>query len=135
MAISSIVKPTPLIKHTHVKSLRITALISVRHSFSLIFWVIAQWEPVDLQRRRLSHNTLISPELLSASDLSDCGLVSFPDGVFKMIRSCTDNIHKISLANNQIKALSNKFFITFTQLRGETRSSSELQVSLWTNHH
>ncbi|KAK9965958.1 hypothetical protein ABG768_005018 [Culter alburnus] len=50
-------------------------------------------------------------------DLSDCGLVSFPDGVFKMIRSCTDNIHKISLANNQIKALSNKFFVTFTQLR------------------
>ncbi|XP_051771328.1 leucine-rich repeat-containing protein 20 isoform X2 [Ctenopharyngodon idella] len=50
-------------------------------------------------------------------DLSDCGLVSFPDGVFKMIRSCTDNIHKISLANNQIKALSNKFFLTFTQLR------------------
>uniref|UniRef100_A0A9J8APM9 Leucine rich repeat containing 20 n=2 Tax=Cyprinus carpio carpio TaxID=630221 RepID=A0A9J8APM9_CYPCA len=50
-------------------------------------------------------------------DLSDCGLVSFPDGVFKMIRSCTDNIQKISLANNQIKALSNKFFLTFTQLR------------------
>ncbi|XP_073684113.1 leucine-rich repeat-containing protein 20 isoform X2 [Garra rufa] len=50
-------------------------------------------------------------------DLSDCSLISFPEGVFKMIRSCTDNIHKISLANNQIKALSNKFFLTFTQLR------------------
>ncbi|XP_016141053.1 leucine-rich repeat-containing protein 20-like [Sinocyclocheilus grahami] len=50
-------------------------------------------------------------------DLSGCGLVSFPDGIFKMIRSCTDNIQKISLANNQIKALSNKFFLTFTRLR------------------
>nr|XP_021335731.1 leucine-rich repeat-containing protein 20 isoform X2 [Danio rerio] len=50
-------------------------------------------------------------------DLSDCGLISFPDGVFKMIRSCSENIHKISLADNQIKALSNKFFLTFTQLR------------------
>ncbi|XP_051529609.1 leucine-rich repeat-containing protein 20 [Myxocyprinus asiaticus] len=49
-------------------------------------------------------------------DLSDCGLISFPDGVFKMMRSCTYNIHKISLANNQLKALSNKFFLTFTQL-------------------
>ncbi|KAK7135136.1 hypothetical protein R3I93_018289 [Phoxinus phoxinus] len=50
-------------------------------------------------------------------DLSDCGLVSFPDGVFKMMRSCIHNIHTISLANNHIKALSNKFFLTFTQLR------------------
>ncbi|XP_065128419.1 leucine-rich repeat-containing protein 20 isoform X1 [Paramisgurnus dabryanus] len=50
-------------------------------------------------------------------DLSDCGLISFPDGVFKMLRSCTDNIHKISLANNQLKALSSKFFLTFSQLR------------------
>ncbi|XP_051958232.1 leucine-rich repeat-containing protein 20 isoform X1 [Xyrauchen texanus] len=49
-------------------------------------------------------------------DLSDCGLVSFPDGVFKMLRSCTENIHKISLANNQLKSLSHKFFRTFTQL-------------------
>ncbi|TRY59116.1 hypothetical protein DNTS_009559, partial [Danionella cerebrum] len=50
-------------------------------------------------------------------DLSDCGLISFPDGIFKMIRSCSENIEKISLANNQIKALGNKFFLTFTQLR------------------
>ncbi|XP_067285931.1 leucine-rich repeat-containing protein 20 isoform X1 [Pseudorasbora parva] len=50
-------------------------------------------------------------------DLSDCSLVSFPDGVFKMMRSCTHNIHTLSLANNQIKALSGKFFQTFTQLR------------------
>ncbi|KAG1930431.1 leucine-rich repeat-containing protein 20 isoform X2 [Pimephales promelas] len=50
-------------------------------------------------------------------DLSDCELVSFPDGVFRMMRSCTHTIHTISLANNHIKALSSKFFLTFTQLR------------------
>uniref|UniRef100_A0A8B9JGE2 Leucine rich repeat containing 20 n=1 Tax=Astyanax mexicanus TaxID=7994 RepID=A0A8B9JGE2_ASTMX len=51
------------------------------------------------------------------SDLSDCKLISFPDGVFKVLRSCTDKIHKITLANNEVKALTNKFFSTFTQLR------------------
>ncbi|KAL6475784.1 hypothetical protein MHYP_G00168240 [Metynnis hypsauchen] len=50
-------------------------------------------------------------------DLSDCKLISFPDGVFKVLRSCTDNILKITLANNEVKALTNKFFTTFTQLR------------------
>ncbi|XP_072523308.1 leucine-rich repeat-containing protein 20 [Salminus brasiliensis] len=50
-------------------------------------------------------------------DLSDCKLISFPDGVFKVLRSCTDKIHKITLANNEVKALTNKFFTTFTQLR------------------
>ncbi|KAI7796812.1 putative leucine-rich repeat-containing protein 20 [Triplophysa rosa] len=50
-------------------------------------------------------------------DLSDCDLISFPDGIFKMLRSCTDNIHKITLANNQLKALGNKFFHTFSQLQ------------------
>ncbi|KAA0724850.1 Leucine-rich repeat-containing protein 20 [Triplophysa tibetana] len=50
-------------------------------------------------------------------DLSDCDLISFPEGVFKMLRSCTDNIHKVSLANNQLKALGNKFFQIFSQLR------------------
>ncbi|XP_066520851.1 leucine-rich repeat-containing protein 20 [Hoplias malabaricus] len=50
-------------------------------------------------------------------DLTDCKLISFPDGVFKVLRSCTDKILKISLANNEVKALSNKFFTTFVQLR------------------
>ncbi|XP_062859556.1 leucine-rich repeat-containing protein 20 [Trichomycterus rosablanca] len=49
-------------------------------------------------------------------DLSDCNLISFPEGVFKMIRSCADKIHKIKLANNQLKNISNKFFSTFPQL-------------------
>ncbi|XP_030630728.1 leucine-rich repeat-containing protein 20 [Chanos chanos] len=50
-------------------------------------------------------------------DLSGCNLISFPDGVFKMLRSVTPNIHKITLANNELKALSSKFFSTFTHLR------------------
>uniref|UniRef100_A0AAY5ERF1 Leucine rich repeat containing 20 n=1 Tax=Electrophorus electricus TaxID=8005 RepID=A0AAY5ERF1_ELEEL len=50
-------------------------------------------------------------------DLSDCKLISFPDGVFKVLRTCTDNIREITLADNEIKALPNKFFTTFVQLR------------------
>ncbi|XP_029932962.1 leucine-rich repeat-containing protein 20 [Myripristis murdjan] len=50
-------------------------------------------------------------------DLSNCKLVSFPDGVFKVLRSVTENIHLITLADNEMKALSSKFFTTFTQLR------------------
>lgn len=50
-------------------------------------------------------------------DLSNCKLVSFPDGVFKVLRSVTDKIHVITLADNEMKALSSKFFLSFTQLR------------------
>lgn len=50
-------------------------------------------------------------------DLSNCKLVSFPDGVFKVLRTVTENIHSITLANNELKALTNKFFATFVQLR------------------
>ncbi|XP_026989731.1 leucine-rich repeat-containing protein 20 isoform X2 [Tachysurus fulvidraco] len=54
---------------------------------------------------------------LDTLDLSDCKLISFPDGVLKMIRSSADQIHKISLANNSLKTLGGKFFTMFTQLR------------------
>ncbi|KAK3529630.1 hypothetical protein QTP70_032512 [Hemibagrus guttatus] len=54
---------------------------------------------------------------LDTLDLSDCNLISFPDGVLKMIRSCADQIHKISLANNKLKSLGGKFFSMFPQLR------------------
>ncbi|XP_071379543.1 leucine-rich repeat-containing protein 20 [Centroberyx affinis] len=50
-------------------------------------------------------------------DLSDCKLISFPDGVFKVLRSVSENIHVITLADNEMKAISSKFFTTFTQLR------------------
>ncbi|KAF7649105.1 hypothetical protein LDENG_00146530 [Lucifuga dentata] len=50
-------------------------------------------------------------------DLSNCKLVSFPEGVFKVLRSVSENIHFINLADNEMKAISSKFFSTFTQLR------------------
>ncbi|XP_034564009.1 leucine-rich repeat-containing protein 20 isoform X2 [Notolabrus celidotus] len=50
-------------------------------------------------------------------DLSNCKLISFPDGVFKVLRSVTDNISVISLADNEMKAISSKLFTTFTQMR------------------
>ncbi|XP_071319325.1 leucine-rich repeat-containing protein 20 isoform X2 [Trachinotus anak] len=50
-------------------------------------------------------------------DLSNCKLISFPDGVFKVLRSVSENIRVITLADNEMKALSSKFFSTFTQLR------------------
>ena len=58
--------------------------------------------------------------LLSA-DLSNCKLISFPDGVFKVLRSVSENIHVITLADNEMKALPSKFFTTFTQLRGNAQ--------------
>ncbi|XP_054623580.1 leucine-rich repeat-containing protein 20 [Dunckerocampus dactyliophorus] len=50
-------------------------------------------------------------------DLSNCKLISFPDGVFKVLSSVSNNIRVITLADNELKALSSKFFSTFTQLR------------------
>ncbi|XP_041671958.1 leucine-rich repeat-containing protein 20 isoform X1 [Cheilinus undulatus] len=50
-------------------------------------------------------------------DLSNCMLVSFPDGVFKVLRSVTEDIRIITLADNEMKAISSKVFSTFTQLR------------------
>uniref|UniRef100_UPI0037E744A5 leucine-rich repeat-containing protein 20 isoform X1 n=2 Tax=Semicossyphus pulcher TaxID=241346 RepID=UPI0037E744A5 len=50
-------------------------------------------------------------------DLSNCKLISFPDGVFKVLRSVSENIRVITLADNEMKAISSKVFSTFTQLR------------------
>lgn len=50
-------------------------------------------------------------------DLSNCHLISFPDGVFKVLSSVTENIRVISLADNEMKAISSKFCSIFTQLR------------------
>ncbi|XP_034049637.1 leucine-rich repeat-containing protein 20 [Thalassophryne amazonica] len=50
-------------------------------------------------------------------DLSGCQLISFPEGVFKVLRSVSENIRVITLAGNEMKAISSKFFTTFTQLR------------------
>lgn len=56
--------------------------------------------------------------LFFSADLSKCKLISFPDGVFKALRSVSEKIYVITLADNEMKAISSKFFSTFTQLRG-----------------
>ncbi|MBN3312193.1 LRC20 protein, partial [Atractosteus spatula] len=50
-------------------------------------------------------------------DLSECKLISFPEGIYKLLRTVTENIHVISLANNEMKAINSKFITTFSQLR------------------
>ncbi|XP_015254979.1 PREDICTED: leucine-rich repeat-containing protein 20 [Cyprinodon variegatus] len=50
-------------------------------------------------------------------DLSNCQLISFPDGVFKVLATVLENIYIITLANNKLKAISSNFFSAFTQLR------------------
>ncbi|XP_063338040.1 leucine-rich repeat-containing protein 20 isoform X2 [Pelmatolapia mariae] len=57
------------------------------------------------------------PECNNKNNLSKCMLASFPDGVFKVLRTVTENIRVITLADNEMKAVSSKFFTTFTQLR------------------
>ncbi|XP_051009072.1 leucine-rich repeat-containing protein 20 [Acomys russatus] len=50
-------------------------------------------------------------------DLADCKLVSFPIGIYKVLRNVSDQIHLITLANNELKSLTSKFMTTFSQLR------------------
>ncbi|NXV74723.1 LRC20 protein, partial [Atlantisia rogersi] len=50
-------------------------------------------------------------------DLSNCKLMTFPVGIYKAMRSVTEGIHHISLANNELKSLTSRFITTFSQLR------------------
>ncbi|NXS61575.1 LRC20 protein, partial [Brachypteracias leptosomus] len=50
-------------------------------------------------------------------DLSNCKLMTFPVGIYKAMRSVTEGIHRISLANNELKSLTSRFVTTFSQLR------------------
>uniref|UniRef100_A0A803K4H2 Leucine-rich repeat-containing 20 n=1 Tax=Xenopus tropicalis TaxID=8364 RepID=A0A803K4H2_XENTR len=51
-------------------------------------------------------------------DLSDCSLNAFPIGLYVVLKPVAQNIHSINLANNEIKALTSKFFNTFTYVKG-----------------
>ncbi|KFO36957.1 Leucine-rich repeat-containing protein 20 [Fukomys damarensis] len=51
------------------------------------------------------------------ADLAECKLVSFPIGIYKVLRNVSDQIHLITLANNELKSLTSKFMTTFSQLR------------------
>ncbi|XP_019363349.1 PREDICTED: leucine-rich repeat-containing protein 20 isoform X2 [Gavialis gangeticus] len=50
-------------------------------------------------------------------DLADCKLMTFPIGIYKVMRNVTEGIHLITLANNELKSLTGKFIITFNQLQ------------------
>ncbi|XP_025926849.1 leucine-rich repeat-containing protein 20 isoform X3 [Apteryx rowi] len=50
-------------------------------------------------------------------DLAECKLMTFPVGIYKAVRSVADGIHRITLANNELKALASRFVTTFSQLR------------------
>ncbi|XP_020017657.1 leucine-rich repeat-containing protein 20 isoform X1 [Castor canadensis] len=50
-------------------------------------------------------------------DLAECKLVSFPIGIYKVLRNVTDQIRLITLANNELTSLTSKFMTTFSQLR------------------
>ncbi|XP_010143117.1 PREDICTED: leucine-rich repeat-containing protein 20 [Buceros rhinoceros silvestris] len=50
-------------------------------------------------------------------DLANCKLMTFPVGIYKAMRSVTEGIHHISLANNELKSLTGRFVTTFNQLR------------------
>ncbi|XP_010151010.1 PREDICTED: leucine-rich repeat-containing protein 20 [Eurypyga helias] len=50
-------------------------------------------------------------------DLANCKLIAFPVGIYKAMRSVTEGIHCISLANNELKSLTSRFVTTFSQLR------------------
>ncbi|NXG11411.1 LRC20 protein, partial [Sakesphorus luctuosus] len=50
-------------------------------------------------------------------DLANCKLMTFPVGIYKAMRSVTEGIHHISLANNELKSVTSRFVTTFSQLR------------------
>ncbi|NXB67243.1 LRC20 protein, partial [Struthidea cinerea] len=49
-------------------------------------------------------------------DLANCKLMTFPVGIYKAMRSVTEGIHRISLANNELKSITSRFVTTFSQL-------------------
>uniref|UniRef100_A0A2D4G7Q2 Leucine-rich repeat-containing protein 20 n=1 Tax=Micrurus corallinus TaxID=54390 RepID=A0A2D4G7Q2_MICCO len=50
-------------------------------------------------------------------DLADCKLMTFPIALYKVMRHVAEGIHLITLANNELKSVTSKFIITFSQLR------------------
>uniref|UniRef100_A0A1W7RG82 Leucine-rich repeat-containing protein 20-like protein n=1 Tax=Agkistrodon contortrix contortrix TaxID=8713 RepID=A0A1W7RG82_AGKCO len=50
-------------------------------------------------------------------DLADCKLMTFPIALYKVMRHVAEGIQLITLANNELKSVTSKFIITFSQLR------------------
>uniref|UniRef100_A0A8C5RGY4 Leucine rich repeat containing 20 n=1 Tax=Laticauda laticaudata TaxID=8630 RepID=A0A8C5RGY4_LATLA len=54
---------------------------------------------------------------ISSTYLADCKLITFPIALYKVMRHVAEGIHLITLANNELKSVTSKFIITFSQLR------------------
>ncbi|XP_062926869.1 leucine-rich repeat-containing protein 20-like isoform X2 [Mobula hypostoma] len=50
-------------------------------------------------------------------DLSNCKLTSFPVALFKVMKDVLENIHFISLENNELKSITGDFMTNFNQMR------------------
>ncbi|XP_074088554.1 leucine-rich repeat-containing protein 20 isoform X2 [Macrotis lagotis] len=50
-------------------------------------------------------------------DLAECKLVSFPVGIYKVLRNVAEHIRLIVLANNELQSLTSRFMTTFSQLQ------------------
>ncbi|XP_040479689.1 leucine-rich repeat-containing protein 20 isoform X3 [Ursus maritimus] len=72
-------------------------------------------QPLHYEKAQQASNVPIC--LSFTKDLAECKLVSFPIGIYKVLRNVTDQIHVITLANNELKSLTSKFVTTFCQLR------------------
>ncbi|XP_009996504.1 PREDICTED: leucine-rich repeat-containing protein 20 [Chaetura pelagica] len=71
-------------------------------------------EAVARVARKVNHTVENKTDSL---DLANCKLMTFPVGIYKAMRSVTEGIHHISLANNELKSLTSRFVATFSQLR------------------
>ncbi|XP_074780441.1 leucine-rich repeat-containing protein 20 isoform X3 [Athene noctua] len=71
-------------------------------------------EAVARVARKVNHTVENKTDSL---DLANCKLMTFPVGIYKAMRSVTEGIHRISLANNELKSLTGRFITTFSQLR------------------
>ncbi|NWI14498.1 LRC20 protein, partial [Crypturellus soui] len=60
-------------------------------------------------------------------DLADCKLVAFPVGIYKAVRSVAHGIRRVSLANNELRALAGSFATAFGQLRELNLEGNQLQ--------
>ncbi|XP_069466607.1 leucine-rich repeat-containing protein 20 isoform X2 [Ambystoma mexicanum] len=68
-------------------------------------------------------------------NLADCQLKAFPVGIYRLLTHVSEKIHVISLANNDMKSLTSKFFATFNQLQElnlEGNQFSQLPVEITT---
>uniref|UniRef100_A0A8D2NTH3 Leucine rich repeat containing 20 n=1 Tax=Zosterops lateralis melanops TaxID=1220523 RepID=A0A8D2NTH3_ZOSLA len=63
-------------------------------------------------------------------DLANCKLMTFPVGVYKAMRSVTEGIHRISLANNELKSITSRFVTTFSQLPLSGARASSVRTPL-----